>query len=482
MEEQDPLDEIDLQPDAEDATWEEGSALPEATSEVLPMVAVVGRPNVGKSTLFNRIIGRRKAVVHDRPGVTRDRNIERAEWEGVPFLCVDTGGYEIELDDPLLEEVVEQVRLAIDEADVIVLLASVHETVHPADAAIVGILREIKKPVIIAVNKCDNPSLEMESQDFYRYGFEHIFPVAALHGVGIGDMLSQVVAEIKALPPDSIRHQKATGAIALAIVGRQNVGKSTMVNRLAGTERVIAADLPGTTRDAIDLEIIGPNGRHFSLIDTAGIRRRGKIERGIERLSVTSSQVAMQRADVAVLVIDAKQGLTEQDAHIAGACVEEGLATIVVVNKWDAVSKDHRTADEFTKHLHKEWGFLRFAPVLYASGLTGQRTHKILELAEELYENASRRIKTSELNELLQMAIARRPPPAKAGKRPRIKYITQVAVRPPTFALFVNDPSMIHFSYRRYLLNQLRRAYGFEGSPIRLYLRATKRKEFIPER
>ena len=339
---------------------EELEGLPEAEeipppAKPLPMVAIVGRPNVGKSTLFNRIIGRRKAVVHDLPGVTRDRNIARAEWDGISFLCVDTGGYDVGLDDPLLESVMEQVKMAMDEADVIVLLAAVGEDAHPADEQVIRLLRGADKPVFLAVNKCDSPKAEMEATDFYRYGFDKIYPVAALHGVGVADLLSDVLKSLRHLehPPS---HNHLTGGIALAIVGRQNVGKSTLVNKLCGEERVIASALPGTTRDAIDTVIQTPEGKLFTLIDTAGIRRRGKVERGVEKLSVFSAMYSLERADVACVLIDAARGISEQDAHVAGYCLDAGLPTMILVNKWDIVEKDHRTADQFTKTLEQEWG------------------------------------------------------------------------------------------------------------------------------
>lgn len=455
--------------------FEEAPLIEESKVETLPMVAIVGRPNVGKSTLFNRIIGQRKAVVHDRPGVTRDRNIERAEWDGLPFLCVDTGGFDIELDDPLLNSVVEQVRLAIEEADVILFVAAVHETAHPADEEIVRLLRGIDKPVFMAVNKCDSPTISYEANDFYRFGYEKIYPVTALHGVGVADLLADVLEALRNLktPPT---HTHGEGGIALALVGRQNVGKSTLVNRLCGRERVIAADLPGTTRDSIDTVVHTPEGKVFRLIDTAGIRRRGKVEVGIEKLSVLSSMMSLHRADVAALLIDGQQGITEQDAHIAGYCLDEGLPIILLVNKWDAVEKDHRTADQFTKKLEEEWPFLRYAPVLYISAKGGQRTHRVFELVEKVYANAQRRIPTHELNKRLEEWVGHRPPTIKFNRRPKVRFMTQTRVHPPTFTLFVNDPELFHFSYKRYIANRLREAYDFEGTLIRIQLRKNAQK------
>jgi GTP-binding protein len=458
--------------------WEEGELASRERPEMrLPMIAIVGRPNVGKSTLFNRIIGRRKALVHDRPGVTRDRNIDRAEWDGVPFLCVDTGGFEIELDDPLLTSVVEQVRMAVDEADAIIFLAAVHETAHPADLEIIRLLRGADKPVFAAINKCDTPALVLEANDFYRHGFENIYPVSALHGAGTADLLADVLDFLRRMEQPA-RHVAGEGSISMAIVGRQNVGKSTLVNQLCGAQRVIAADLPGTTRDAIDTYVTAPSGRRFALIDTAGIRRRGKIEVGVERISVLSSMMSLERADVAALLIDAVQGPTEQDAHIAGYCVDAGVAMMILVNKWDALEKDGRTADEFTHWLEENWKFLRHAPVLYISAKSGLRAHRVFEVAERIHANACRRISTHELNERLEQWVGRKPPTMSRNRRPKVRFMTQSAIQPPTFTMFVNDPMLFHFSYKRYITNRLREAYDFEGTPIRLDLRQNRtRKE-----
>jgi len=447
----------------------------------LPMVAIVGRPNVGKSTLFNRIIGRRKAVVHDRPGVTRDRNIDVAEWDGLRFLCVDTGGYDTRLDDPLLESVVEQVRLAIDEADLILLMMASSEINHPADPEIVSILRGTDKPVFVAVNKADNEVSRLAAHEFYRYGFERIIPISALHGFGVGDMLSDIVSSLRNQEPRG-SHDHAHGTIQLAIVGRQNVGKSTLVNQLAGSRRVIASPVAGTTRDSIDQLVHSPDGRRFTLIDTAGIRRRGKIERGVEKMSVFSAIISMRRADVAAILVDAVEGITDQDSHIAGYCQDYGLASMVLVNKWDLVEKDHRTADAFTRDLEDRWKFMRYAPVIYISALTGQRAFRVFDVAEKIYLNAARRIETRELNERLVEWVGRKPPVSKRVQKPKVRFLTQTGTHPPTFTLFVNDPKRFHFSYRRYIVNRLREAYDFEGTPIRLYFRTNRtRREDDPE-
>ncbi len=436
------------------------------------MVAIVGRPNVGKSTLFNRFVGGRKALVHEKPGMTRDRKIERVEWDNQAFLCVDTGGFDVALEDPLLENVAEQARIAIAEADAIIFLSAVGEESHPAEQAMIEILRRSKKPVVVAVNKCDNEKLDFQSQEFYRHGFDQVFPVSALHGRGVADVMDAVLEKLKRV--EIPERDFASGGVAVAIVGRQNVGKSTLVNRLLGEKRVIVSDLPGTTRDAIDTIFKTPDGEPFTLIDTAGIRRRGRVEKGFEKLSVLSSLLAIQRADVAILVIDASAGVTAQDAHVAGYCVDEGRGLVILVNKWDIAEKDHRTADQFTKNLQRKLGFLQFAPILYGSALTGQRVSKLLEIVKRVYDNAGRKIPTPELNDNLKKWIHRRSPPVRYNRPPKIRYMTQIGSHPPCFAIFVNDPRIIHFSYRRYLVNCLREDYNFEGTPIRLVLRGTK--------
>lgn len=449
---------------------------PEVAREYLPVVAIVGRPNVGKSTLFNRLVGRRAAIVHEMPGMTRDRRFERVEWNGEAFLCVDTGGYDSKLDDPLLENVVEQARMAIDEADLVILVTAAGESNHPADQEMLDMMRRSRKPMIVAVNKCDTQKDAMQATDFYRFGFKDLHTISAIHGRGVAELIEAALAELKSIKPQG--REYTTGGIAVAIVGRQNVGKSTLVNRLIGEERMIASNVAGTTRDSIDTTFTTPEGDTFTLIDTAGIRRRGKIERGVEKLTVLSSMLAIHRADVAILVVDATSGLTAQDAHIAGYCLDEGRACIVLVNKWDVVAdKDHKTADEFTKRLRRDWGFLKFAPVLYGSALTGQRVVKLLEMVKTVHANAVRRIPTPDLNEHMKAAVIRRTPPIKNGRAPRFRYIAQVAVKPPTFAIFVNDPAIIHFSYERYMMNQMRESWDFDGTPIRLLFRVSPRKK-----
>jgi len=448
----------------------DAAALDVAPPEPLPMVAIVGRPNVGKSTLFNRLIGRRVALVHERPGMTRDRRIERVDAPARPFLLVDTGGYDAGLDDPLAAQVVEQARLALTEADLIVWLVEVGQADHPVEQELVQLLRSARKPILLAVNKCDHARRDLEAQEFFRHGLATLHPISALHGRGMDALREALDRDLAALPPTD-RRPYASGGIAVALVGRQNVGKSSLLNRLLGQERVITSDAPGTTRDAVDATLVTPEGQVFTLIDTAGIRRRGRIERGAEQLSVLSSLLAIRRADVAILVLDGAEGPTAQDAHIAGAILEAGAACVLAVNKWDLVEKDHRTADAFTAHLAERWGFLDFAPVVYVSALTGQRVPRLLDLARRVDRNASRRIATPRLNELLLEWTRRRPLPPRKGRAGRIKYGAQVAVRPPTFVLFVNDPALVHFSYRRHIIRCLREVEDFEGAPVRLILK-----------
>ncbi len=352
---------------------------------------------------------------------------------------------------------------------------------HPADPEISSILRETDKPVYVAVNKADNEDSRLAAHEFYRYGFERIIPISALHGFGVGDMLSDIVSTLRNQEAGG-SHDHAHGTIQLAIVGRQNVGKSTLVNQLAGSQRVIASPVAGTTRDSIDQVVHSPEGRRFTLIDTAGIRRRGKIERGVEKMSVFSAIISMRRADVAAILIDAVEGITDQDSHIAGYCQDYGLASMVLVNKWDLVEKDHRTADVFTRDLEDRWKFMRYAPVIYISALTGQRASRVFDVAEKVYLNAARRIETRELNERLVEWVGRKPPVSKRVQKPKVRFLTQTGTHPPTFTLFVNDPKRFHFSYRRYIVNRLREAYDFEGTPIRLNFRTNRtRREDDPE-
>ena len=447
-----------------------------------PIVALVGRPNVGKSTLFNRIVGQRRAIVEDLPGTTRDRLYGDAEWNGVPFTVVDTGGLEIiesrkkrkPQDQPtplstasigFIEEIREQAEIAIAEADAIVMLVDVLEGVMPADEDVAEVLRRTDKPVLVAANKVDNKARQQAAFEFYSLGLGDVYPISSLHGLGIGDLLDDLVA---AFP--IIEELEEPDALKIALVGRPNVGKSSLLNKLLGEERAIVSEIPGTTRDATDTYLTW-EGQPVLLIDTAGIRRRGRIERGIEKYSVLRAMKAISRADVVLLLLDAQDLVTAQDAHVAGYILEEMRSIIVVVNKWDLIEKDTYTMDAYTKQVRADLKFLDYVPVLYISALTGQRVHKILPLASQIYQERRVRIPTGELNRLVEDATIRHSPPHKAGKRLKFLYATQASVDPPTFVFFVNDKRLVHFSYVRYLENQLRRRYSFLGTPLKLVFR-----------
>jgi GTP-binding protein len=474
----------------------------------LPVVAIVGRPNVGKSTLFNRILGERAAIVEDRARTTRDRLYGDAEWEDRRFVIVDTGGLEIEPGDPIETRVQEQARLAIAEADVVVFVVDAAVGLTPADEEAAETLRRSSAPVLVAANKADSERRELDANEFYALGWATTLPVSALHGRGVADLLDAIVA---ALPPESeaelarktreaTAEQRARdiadgfidpdeadeeaaeelpGPVTIALLGRPNVGKSSLLNRLIGEERMIVSDIPGTTRDAIDTRLAYGHGE-VVIIDTAGIRRRGKVANAAaaERYSALRSLRALSRADVAILLIDAVEGLTAQDAHIAGYVVDEGKGLVVAVNKWDIVEeKTDRTFDRYVEWIRREAPFLDFAPVVSVSARTGQRAERVLELAVDVWGERRRRIPTGELNRLVAEAVARQAPPTVRNHRPKILYATQAAVAPPTFVFFAKDADDVHFSYRRYLENQLRDEYGFIGTPLRLAFRERRRDE-----
>ena len=444
------------------------------TNRHLPIVAIVGRPNVGKSTLFNRITGHRKAVVLDTPGITRDRNYHVAEWEGQSFLLIDTGGYEMDPEQPLLRQMREQTLMAIEEADAIIFLTNLDEPMNPTDDDVMQILRRTRKPVFTAVNKCDNRERrDLAPIEFARYGADRVFGVSALHGSGSADLLDALV---EALPDDRADALPEEG-IRIAVVGRPNVGKSTLVNKILGFERSIASAIPGTTRDSIDATFVR-DGQTYTLIDTAGIRRRGKIQKGAEKLSAVSAVMSLERCDIAIVIIDAIDGLTDQDAHIAGYAVDAGCGIILAVNKWDAVEKDNSTAGTMVRELRDELGFMRHAPIIQISALSGQRVEKLFELVNRVFTEYEKQIDTSDLNQWLKKATTHLSPPVHSGRQAKIKYVTQTGIKPPSFVLFVNDPKLVHFSYQRYLTNQLRAEYGFEGVPIRLRFR--KKSEESP--
>ncbi|WP_199614973.1 ribosome biogenesis GTPase Der [Paenibacillus alkalitolerans] len=431
-----------------------------------PIVAIVGRPNVGKSTLFNRIIGERLAIVEDKPGVTRDRIYGTGEWNGKAFSIIDTGGIEVFGEDELLKQVRVQAELAMEEADVILFVADGKAGMTPADEIIATQLFRSNKPVVLAVNKMDNPARMDEIYEFYALGFGNPVSVSGTHGIGIGDLLDELVERL----PDKQEDDYGEDVIRIALIGRPNVGKSSLVNAILGEERVIVSDIAGTTRDAIDTPF-ERDGQKYVLIDTAGIRKRGKVYEATEKYSVMRAMQAIERADVALIVINGEEGIIEQDKHIAGYAHEAGRAAIFVVNKWDIVDKDDKTMQRFTDTIRDHFLFMSYAPVLFVSAQTKQRLHKLLPLINQVAEQHSMRVPTNVLNDIVADAVAVNPPPTDRGRRLRVNYVTQVAVKPPTLVIFVNDPELMHFSYERYLENRIRTAFPFEGTPLKLLTR-----------
>ena len=446
------------------------------------LVALVGRPNVGKSTLFNRILGQRLAVVSEVPGTTRDRLYAEAEWAGVSFLLVDTGGLEVtegrhtqplsEDSEQFLPLIRQQANLAIQDADVVVQVVDGQSGITAADLEVADILRRSQKPIIVAANKLESSRLRDGAYEFYELALGEVFPISALHGTGTGDLLDAIVESI---PVSDVEEED--DSIKVAILGRPNVGKSTLLNKLIGEERAIVSPIPGTTRDAIDTKL-NWEGHDFTLIDTAGIRRRGKIDPGVEKYSVLRAIKALQRADVALLLIDAAEGITTQDAHIAGMLIKEYASVIVLVNKWDTVDKDTFTIHIYSDEIRQALNFLPFVPLLFISAKTGQRVNKIMELIVEVFEARFQRISTGQLNRLMRDAISRHPPPQKGGIRVKFAYVTQATVDPPTFVFFVNKPDWVHFTYQRYLENRIREEFPFPGTPIRLVFRARSEDRF----
>ncbi|NLW45177.1 MAG: ribosome biogenesis GTPase Der [Syntrophomonadaceae bacterium] len=438
-----------------------------------PVVAIVGRPNVGKSTLFNRLAGMRKAIVEDIPGVTRDRIYEKTEWEGREFIIIDTGGFTTGSEDGLAAEVKKQAQLAMEEADVIVMVVDAREGLVQEDEAIAEILRKSRKPVVLAANKVEDFHKQTQYYEFFSLGLSDPIPISAAHGLNISDLLDEVVANF----PEPDEDTPDEGLVTrIAVVGRPNVGKSSLVNAILGEERVIVSDVPGTTRDAIDTPF-EYGGNRYILIDTAGIRRKTKISVSTERYSVMRAFKAVDRADVVLIIIDATEGVTEQDQRIAGFVHEQGRASVIVVNKWDLVTKDAKTMTLYDQDIREDLKFMAYAPILYVSALTGQRVHKILELVDFVAEQHYTKVQTSELNRVINEALLLNPPPGAGKKKLKIYYATQVKTGPPTFVLFVNDADLLHFSYLRYLENTLRQAFGFEGSPLRLIPRQRAGKE-----
>ena len=438
-----------------------------------PIVAIVGRPNVGKSTLFNQIGKRRVSIVDDMPGVTRDRIYMDAEWLNHTFTMIDTGGIEFEDDDHILKSMRQQALVAMEEADVIVFVVDGRAGLTTADEEVGRMLRNTKKPVILAVNKIDSPQLEAGVYEFYSLGLGEPMGIAASNSLGLGDLLDAVVAAF----PENDGEDKEEDEISIAVIGRPNVGKSSIVNALIGENRVIVSNVPGTTRDAIDTHFVSDNIK-FMLIDTAGMRRKGKSDEAIERYSGMRSLRAVDRADVVLMVINAEEGITEQDKKIAGYAHESGKGVIIVGNEWDVFpDKDDKSTLRFTEDLRDEIGFLQYAPVLYTSALTGQRIHRITELVKYVADQQSMRIQTSVLNELIRDAVSVNPPPSHRGKQLKIFFMTQADIQPPKFIIFVNDPELMHFSYLRFLENRLRESFGFEGTPLKLIVRGRKEEE-----
>ncbi|MGX4584787.1 ribosome biogenesis GTPase Der [Paenibacillus chitinolyticus] len=431
-----------------------------------PILAIVGRPNVGKSTIFNRIIGDRLAIVEDKPGVTRDRLYGIGEWLDREFSVIDTGGIEVEGEDQIMKSVRVQAELAIEEADVIIFMVDAKAGVTSADQEVAQLLFRSRKPVVLAVNKVDNIQRQDEIYEFYSLGFGDPIGISGAHGIGIGDMLEAAAAHF----PDHADEEYGEEVIKVALIGRPNVGKSSLVNAILGEDRVIVSDQAGTTRDAIDTPF-ELDGQKYVIIDTAGMRKRGKVYENTEKYSVMRAMKAIERADVVLVVINGEEGIIEQDKHIAGYAHEAGKAAIFVVNKWDVVEKDDKTMHQFTQKIRDHFLFMTYAPVLYVSARTTQRVQKLLPMVNQVAEQHTMRVQTHVLNDVVSDAVMFNPPPTDKGKRLRINYATQVSVKPPTFVFFVNEPDMMHFSYERYLENKIRGAFGFEGTPIRLFTR-----------
>ena len=434
------------------------------------IVAIVGRPNVGKSTLFNRILGRRQAIVEDFPGVTRDRNYAIVNRFDRPFTLIDTGGFEPASEDRLLTQMREQSQLAIEEADVILCLFDGPEGLTPADREMAAMLRQIEKPVLFVINKVDGPTQEAAATDFFALGIDELVTVSAEHGLGVADLMDRVLE----LLPGAAPVRADDDETRLAIIGRPNVGKSSLVNRLLGYERMVANPVAGTTRDSVDTPF-AYNRRRYVLIDTAGIRRKGRVAQKIEKYTVIQALKALDRADIALMVLDAREGITEQDLTVAGYAYERGRAVVLVINKWDLVPKDHTTAGHYIKNLREAFKFLPEVPIHLVSALTGLRVSKIMADVEKVSDEYRRTIKTAALNKVLEQAQKAHQPPIYHGKRLHFFYMTQTATRPPSFIIFVNKAEGVHFSYRRYLTNCLRQAFGFAGCPIRLHFEDRER-------
>ena len=438
-----------------------------------PVVAIVGRPNVGKSTLFNALAGEKIAIVKDTPGVTRDRIYAEVNWLDKDFTLIDTGGIEPESRDVILAQMREQAQIAIDTADVILFMTDVKQGLVDADSKVADMLRRSHKPVILVVNKVDNFQKMMpDVYEFYNLGIGDPMPISAAERIGIGDMLDKVLEHF----PERSGTEEEDERPRIAIVGKPNVGKSSIINKLIGEDRVIVSDIAGTTRDAIDTDIVH-NGREYVFIDTAVLRRKNKIKEELERYSIIRTVTAVERADVVLIVIDAVEGVTEQDAKIAGIAHDRGKGVIIVVNKWDAIEKNDKTVKEYEQKIRMVLSFMPYAEIMYVSAKTGQRLPKLFDMIDIVIENQTLRIATGVLNEIMTEAVALQQPPSDKGKRLKLYYITQVAVKPPTFVIFVNDKELMHFSYTRYLENRIREAFGFKGTSLKFFIRERKEKD-----
>lgn len=437
-----------------------------------PIVAIVGRPNVGKSTLFNKITGKRISIVEDTPGITRDRIYADAEWTGKEFTLIDTGGIEPSAKDEILSQMRNQANLAIDMASIIIFMVNIKEGMTAADRDVAAMLRKCGKPVLLVCNKSDAPGEPpMELYEFYNLGLGEPYPVSSIHGLGIGDLLDDIIANF----PEDTDSDDDSDAIKVAVIGKPNAGKSSLINRILGEDRVIVSNIAGTTRDAIDSTHIH-NGKKYILIDTAGMRKRGKINEDVERYSVVRALAAVERADVCLIMVDAAEGVTEQDTKIAGYAHDQGKASIIVVNKWDIVEKETNTMKNFKLRLKEGFNFMMYAPSAFISAKTGHRVDSLFDMIDSAFAENTKRISTGLLNDVINDAIAMVQPPSDKGKRLKIYYATQASVRPPTFVLFVNNAELAHYSYVRYLENQLRAKFGFEGTPIKFIIREKAKK------
>ncbi len=433
----------------------------------IPLVAVVGRPNVGKSTLFNKLIGQKLSIVEDTPGVTRDRIYSKCEWRNREFMLIDTGGIEPNTDDIILAQMRRQAEIAIEKADVIIFLVDLKSGVTANDSEVANMLIKSGKPIVLAVNKCDSiGEVPLELYEFYNLGIGEPFPVSSLHGHGTGDLLDEVFEYF----PEKVEEDYSDEYIKVAVIGKPNVGKSSLINKIAGEERTIVSNIAGTTRDAIDT-VIEKNEGKFVFIDTAGIRKKSKVIERIEKYSVLRAYMAVDRADVCVIVIDAETGFTEQDSKVAGYAHEQGKASIIAINKWDVIEKNDKTMKEYTDRLKNDFSFMSYVPFVFISALTGQRIDRLFELIKFVNEQNCMRISTGMLNDVLSYATTRVHPPSDKGKRLKIYYITQASTKPPTFVTFVNNSDLFHFSYQRYIENQIRATFGLDGTPVRFIVR-----------